>query len=174
MNSSTATNIKECEKPAEVLLMPVILWWRLLRDLRRRGGGVRESGAFLLGRRTSGRAKVLAYALYDDLEPTALDTGIVILRSGGFKALWKRCRELRMDVVADTHTHGDKHPQQSSIDKAHPLITTAGQISLILPSFARTLGWKFRNVAVCEYTGNYSWRDWSGKQRKRRIQFCLW
>ena len=34
------------------LNIPFLLWWRLHRQLRRRSGGVRESGAFLLGSRS--------------------------------------------------------------------------------------------------------------------------
>lgn len=162
------------DPPGEVLFIPALLWWRMMRQIRRRGRGVRESGAFLLGRRSRGGAKVTAFVLYDDLQLDCLDTGIVILRSTAFKALWRRCRELRLEVLADSHTHGDAHPRQSAIDKAHPLITTAGHISLILPLFATVLGWKFRNVAVCEYAGNYQWRDWSGLRRKHRVRFCAW
>ena len=64
--------------------IPVGVWRRLIKDLRRRGHGHRESGAFLLGTRGPKQDVVRAYVCYDDLDPQALDTGIVIFGSAGF------------------------------------------------------------------------------------------
>jgi proteasome lid subunit RPN8/RPN11 len=151
-----------------------LLWVRLVREVRARGLGHRESGAFLLGRRKDGRAKAITYALYDDLDSNALQQGIIVFHAAGFKALWKRCRDLQMDVVADLHTHGDGHPRQSTLDQENPMITKPGHLAMILPFFAGTWGWRFRNVAVCEYVGDYKWRTWTGKRRKKRVRFCWW
>src|SRR5437763_809190 len=104
MASSTATNTPASERP-RLLLVPVLLWVRLVWNLHRRGQGRRESGAFLLGVRGEGRDKVKAFALYDDLDPHALDTGIVVFRGGGYAALWNLCRQRRLAVVGDVHTH---------------------------------------------------------------------
>jgi proteasome lid subunit RPN8/RPN11 len=148
------------------------LWFRLIRDLRRRGGGYRESGAFLLGTRADGGDLVKAYACYDDLDPHALDTGTVALRGSGFAALWARCRELGIEVLADVHTHPDDHPVQSGTDRVNPMISEVGHVALILPRYAGTWGLWFRDVAIYEYAGNYTWKDWAGPRRRQRVRFC--
>ena len=53
----------------EKLSLSVWLWSRLLGDLRRRGAGRRESGAFLLGRSDGPRGRITTYLCYDDLDP---------------------------------------------------------------------------------------------------------
>ena len=55
----------------KALKIPFALWRRLYSELRRRSKGRRESGAFLLGQ----SSKVSAFICYDDLDPSALDTG---------------------------------------------------------------------------------------------------
>lgn len=60
---------------AEIRL-PVFLWARLVRQLRRRGGGRRESGAFLLSRQHGTSARVSAFICYDDLDPHAYQWGL--------------------------------------------------------------------------------------------------
>src|SRR4051794_2635186 len=77
MASSTAMTTRASE-PARLLRIPVLLWLRLILDLHRRGNHRRESGAFLLGVRGTSRDTVKGYALYDDLDPHALDTGIIV------------------------------------------------------------------------------------------------
>jgi len=156
------------------MLMPVLLWGRLLQNLHRRGQQRRESGAFLLGIRGERQEKVKAFALYDDLDPHALDTGIVVFRSNGYAALWKLCRQRRLTVLGDIHTHPGPNPRQSEADRTNPMIPEAGHMAFILPHYAGTWGWRFRDVAIYEYAGDYGWRSWSGDQRVRRVRFCLW
>jgi hypothetical protein len=56
--------------------------------VRERGRNAsRESGAFLLGHRKDGRARIVDFILYDDLDPHALDTGIVRFDGRHFGAL---------------------------------------------------------------------------------------
>jgi len=62
--------------PSPNLRIPWFVWWPLIRELKRRGGGRRESGAFLLG--SSGTQQVTHFICYDDLDPTTLDTGIIV------------------------------------------------------------------------------------------------
>ena len=69
-------------------------WLSLVWQLRRRGGGGRESGAFLLGPRMGGR--VSSFVCYDDLDPRSLDTGIIRFDGRGYVPLWKRCRDLSL------------------------------------------------------------------------------
>jgi len=142
---------------ASILSIPIWLWLRLVADLKRRGAGVRESGAFLLGRQTDERRQVRTYVCYDDLDPDALSTGIVTISGNGYSALWAHCRRRKLRVLADVHTHGNAHPEQSGTDEANPMIPEAGHVALILPSYAHGGSWRLQNVAVYEYKGNYHW-----------------
>lgn len=157
-----------------MLQIPILLWLRLVRDIRRRGQGHRESGAFLLGKRGESGDMTKAYVCYDDLDPRCLDSGIVDFTAVGFAALWTRCRELDLEVLADVHTHSNERPRQSETDRLNPMLPEIGHMAFILPRFAGTWGWRFRNVAVYEYKGNYKWHDWGGPRRRDRVRHCLW
>jgi proteasome lid subunit RPN8/RPN11 len=157
-----------------LLRVPVLLWFNLIRDLYRRGGGRRESGAFLLGKRRHGRDVVKQYICYDDVDPDALKTGIVVIRSEGFSKLWAECKRLGLQVLADVHTHPNDYPTQSESDRTNPMISQAGHIAFILPSFAGTWGWRFKNVAIYEYLGAFRWTDLRGKRRHTRVRFRWW
>ena len=112
------------------------VWHGLVEDLRRRGGGRRESGAFLLGNRSDGARVVERWVAYDELDPGALNFDYVRLSSEAFSALWSVCSELGLEVVADVHTH-PKGPRQSPSDRANPMISIAGHVALIVPRFAQ-------------------------------------
>jgi hypothetical protein len=68
--------------PQPNLRIPWFVWWSLIRELKHRSGGRRESGAFLLGR--SGTRQVTHFICYDDLDQTAFDTGIIVFHGEGF------------------------------------------------------------------------------------------
>jgi proteasome lid subunit RPN8/RPN11 len=150
------------------------VWWRLIGELRRRGRGERESGAFLLGYRRGSVATVRAFFCYDDADPEALDSGIVIITSIGFQRLWELCRTRALDVVGDAHTHGDASPRQSETDRVNPVMPLPGHVAMIVPSFGNTARWHLGRCAVYEYLGDYRWRHWSGAERERRIRLTLW
>src|SRR6266542_2518763 len=116
------------------IAIPILLWMRLIRQLRLRGGGYRESGAFLLGRAESYR--ILKFICYDDLDPTALDTGIITFHGAGFVPLWDYCRDHKLHVMADVHTHGGESTGQSGSDRTHPMIGVKGHVALIVPHYA--------------------------------------
>ncbi len=133
------------------------LWARLLDQLRERGQGVRESGAFLLGAPEERVRRVSGYALYDDLDPTALDQGLVRLGSVAFTKLWRVCEERQCTVVADIHTHPFGSRQRPS-DRANPMIALSGHIAIIVPRYAIEpvqLG----ELGMYEYLGNHRWRS---------------
>lgn len=155
-----------------VLHVPVLLWWRLIRDVRVRGAGGRESGAFILGKHSASADRATCYALYDDLDPQALETGIVVMRSVGFCALWKLCRELQLDVVADVHTHSNQWPCQSEADRMNPMISEPGHLALILPRYAQQAFWNLRGIAAYEYAGDYRWTDYR-QHRAERFRLCV-
>lgn len=143
--------------PQHKLACSWALWCHLLAALRRRGNGAtRESGAFLLGERRNGRARISAFALYDDLDPGSLDTGIVRFDGRYYDALWQLCRERGMAVVADVHTHpADSY--QSGSDRDNPMISRAGHVALIIPNFAAPQVRRSR-IGIYEYQGGKAWR----------------
>ena len=147
-------------------------WWRwrqLRRALIERGQGCnRESGAFLLGKRHNGCARITFFVLYDDLDPHALDSGIVRFDGRYFAPLWELCRERDLVVVADVHVHPGRSDQSFS-DQQHPMISQAGHLSLILPNFA--LGQQPRKeIGIYRYLGQKRWATIPRADRKRFFQ----
>jgi len=130
-------------------------WARLVCQLRSRGYGQRESGAFLLSRQ--GADRITKFICYDDLDPTALDSGIIIFHGAGFVPLWDFCRREQMTVIADVHTHSDRWTGQSEADRTHPMIGQRGHISLIVPHYARRNLLSLSGVGIYEYAGNHAW-----------------
>jgi proteasome lid subunit RPN8/RPN11 len=157
------------------LHIPWLLWYRLHRQLRSRGEGVRESGAFLLGRRGRGGIdRVRRFACYDDLDPASLSNGYVEFHAEGFARLWAECRRIGMDVLADVHTHPGSDATQSETDRTHPMISECGHIAVILPNYAAGRPFGMGAVFAYEYGGNYHWRNWSGSDRRTRLRLTLW
>lgn len=148
-------------------------WRRLILELRRRGQGRRESGAFLLGTRHANQAKVRAFVCYDDLDPTALDSGIVTFHGQGLKALWALCRARQLEVVADVHTHPGRDTRQSQIDSRHPMIPVNGHVALIVPHFAQTTPYSLAGIGVHEYLDT-GWQSYSPNVRPHRIELTWW
>jgi hypothetical protein len=136
--------------------IPLRLWARLLGDLRRKGRGRGESGAFLLGRRGSNR--VTAYICYDDLDPGAYQGGAIQFHAAGYAALWQHCKDKSLQVLADTHTHPGSDVGQSPIDQRHPMVPVVGHTAMIVPDFADTGWWSLKGVGVYEYLGNFRWQ----------------
>lgn len=153
--------------PSSSLRIPWFVWWRLIRELKRRGGGRRESGAFLLGR--NGVPKVTHFICYDDLDPTALDTGIIVFHGEGFVPLWEFCRVRKMRVLADVHTHGSEWTGQSDSDRTHPMIAQSGHVALIVPHLAQRRFQSLAGVGIHEYSGDHRWNAWGPKSGKVRL-----
>ena len=140
-------------RPPE-LSIPAHTWEVLLQGLRVRGGGHRESGAFLLGPKTGPR-RVTAIVFYDQIDPRAFDTGIVVLDGGRMSRLWQLCRERGERVVADVHTHPGG-AGQSEADRMHPMIAEPGHLALILPRFAAA-PIRFEEIGIYRYLGDFRW-----------------
>jgi hypothetical protein len=132
------------------------VWLRLMLGLRQRGRFVRESGAFLLGVEENGRRRITDFALYDDIDPHALDTGIVHLDGRHFGKVWDLCRLRGLTVVADVHTHPGGSGQSDS-DQVHPIIARAGHIALIVPRFA-ALPITRTELGIYRYLGARRWQ----------------
>ncbi|KIC89905.1 Mov34/MPN/PAD-1 family protein [Flavihumibacter sp. ZG627] len=150
--------------PATNLSITKPLWKKLIKELKKRGKGIRESGAFLLG--NSLKKEVTEFICYDELDPNSLDTGIIVFDGDGYIPLWKICREKGLQVLADVHTHPGNWTGQSGPDKKHPMIAQAGHLALIVPHLATKRGQLLNNIGIHEYLGDKQWRTWetvSGK-----------
>ena len=148
------------------------LWKQGLMELKQRGDGKRESGAFLLGKNFGERRVIKGFTFYDDLDPHCLDTGIVVFDGTYYSHLWQLCREQELEVVADVHTHPEQ-AQQSSSDRAHPMIPKAGHIAVIVPNFAQH-ACHLSELGIYEYQGNHGWQDHSGQDARKFFYIGLW
>jgi hypothetical protein len=132
------------------------VWTAGMAELRRRSGGRRESGAFLLGTKNCAR-RIREFVYYDDIDPNALSTGIVVIDGRRLGALWDHCRKSGLEVVADVHVHPHGFSQSRS-DRDNPVIAEIGHKAIIIPDFARgatTPG----GIGIYEYLGARRWRD---------------
>lgn len=146
--------------PQPNLSVDAALWSELLDRLRERGGGVRESGAFLLGVGEGAGRAVRRIVLYDDLDPNCLNEGYVHFDGCYYGRLWEICAQKSLSVVADVHTH-PYGPGQSHADKTHPMVSIPGHIALIVPNFAQG-EITAADVGVYVYRGRYRWTAYRG------------
>ena len=149
------------------------LWHGGVGELRRRGVGFRESGAFLLAGRSFdnqvARRAVSHLVFYDDLDNNCLESGIIILNGDAFGRLWRICRNNSLEVVADVHTH-PREARQSATDRRNPMIAKVGHVAIIVPDYACRIP-AARDLGVYEYLGSHEWRDHSGDAMNR--VFCV-
>lgn len=112
---------------------------RLMRELHRRGEDRRESGAFLLGHHdaapVAGGQEITKIVYYDDLDAYCL-TGGITMHAHGLSRLNQLCRERRLRVLGDIHTHPSADVRQSRIDATHPMVALPGHLAFIAPNFA--------------------------------------
>jgi proteasome lid subunit RPN8/RPN11 len=134
------------------------LWSETLRLLRERGGGVRESGGFFLGRRVGNSRIIKAFLPYDDIDPNALQ-GIIMFDGSRMDVVWERCRSLGLRVVADVHTHPAGF-RQSDVDRANPMIPEPGHVALIVPNYADR-AYLPGEIGIFEFRGRAGWLDHS-------------
>lgn len=156
MASLISTLVRTAFGPRPDLLCSTETWQAGMAELRRRAGGYRESGAFLLG--TKGRTRqVNEFIYYDDIDPGALSTGIVIIDGRKLGALWAHCRATKQEVVADVHVHPYGFGQSVS-DQANPIIAEVGHKAIIIPDYARKAT-RPGTIGVYELLGSRRWRD---------------
>jgi hypothetical protein len=160
--------------PISVVQVPVLLWWRVTRDLRRRGQGRQESGAFLLGRQRGHKARATAYVCYDDLDPDAYQGGGIAFHADGYAAFWQYCREKKLQLLTDVHTHPGTWVEQSPTDQHNPMVPVVGHTALIVPNFGRAPWWSLNGVGVYEYLGSFKWRSHAPSNGGRRVILTLW
>ncbi len=148
-------------------------WAALLTELGRRGGGVRESGAFLLAMADGQEPRTIARVVYfDDVDPACL-TGAISMHASGFDALWAICTAENLRVIADVHTHPASFVKQSDIDGANPMIAIAGHVAIIVPHLAaRTV--TARECGVHIYRGAHEWDEALGRGAARLLYIGRW
>jgi proteasome lid subunit RPN8/RPN11 len=153
---------------------PRLRWQRahfksVMSELHRRGKAQHESGAFLLGERYGETAIVREVVYYDDLDPRAYDQGICILHGASFGKLWGLCRERRLEVVGDVHTHGGGAGQSES-DRTNPMVAQPGHWALIIPCFAQAPV-RPEDLGIYEYIGNHAWHSRGGMRWRSFLSF---
>lgn len=145
-------------------------WPSLMEDVRRRGAGVRESGAFLLGHMNEEARVVEKWVAYEDLDPLALNFEYVRLETEAFSRLWQYCEAVGLEVVGDLHTH-PFGPRQSPSDRANPMISIAGHVALIVPRFAQG-DVRPHDLSLNIYQGNKRWLNQFGAQAAEQIRIA--
>jgi proteasome lid subunit RPN8/RPN11 len=172
MSFSIRATIRDLVAPDHYISCPSRLWQAGLTELKQRGMGCRESGAFLLGRREGDKRRIARIIYYDELDPHCLDTGIVIFDGAYFGDLWKICRETSLDVLADVHTHPGQ-PIQSGSDRENPMVGTKGHIAIIVPNLAMQPV-KTHQLGVYEYRGNHTWQAYLGRDAAKFLYIGRW
>ena len=172
MNFSIRATIRAFAVPKYRLSCPDKVWAAGLRELRRRGCGWRESGAFLLGKNECGKRQIYRFAYYDDLDPHCLEKGYVKFDGTGYGPLWDLCRRTNLEVVADVHTHPGA-PIQSGSDRMSPMVAVQGHIALIVPDLARRMA-RPRDLGIYEYEGEHRWHNHSGGKAARFFYIGIW
>jgi len=139
------------------------LWQEILRELRDRGHGRRESGGFFLGRSDENGRVIEAFLPYDAIDPNCLQ-GHILFDGSKMDLVWAECRRRGLQVVADVHTHPGGYGQ-SGIDRANAMIPEIGHIALIIPNFADE-EYLPGEIGIYEFNGNGRWTDHSARGRK--------
>jgi proteasome lid subunit RPN8/RPN11 len=88
---------------------------------------------------------------------------VCVLHGDAFAKLWALCREKKLTVVADVHSHPGA-ATQSPTDKANPMVARAGHVAIIVPDYA---SWPIPpgRLGVYEYRGQHEWADRSNGKR---------
>lgn len=157
MNLSILTTIRAFLAPDHRVSCRARLWRRILSELEVRGEGCHESGAFLLGEKIPTRLRVRDVVYYDQLDPEAYSTGVCVLHGDAFAKLWKICRERRLTVVADVHTHPG-YARQSPQDRANPMVARTGHVAIIVPRYAQAPVLQSQ-LGIYEYCGEHEWQQ---------------
>ena len=136
--------------------IPITKWLYLISGLRKRGQGLRESGAFLLHK--ADKIRINKIIFYDQLDPEVSKTGIIRFNGSGYVKLWNLLKDLKMEVAADIHTHPDYNTNQSYADQRHPMVRLQGHVAMIAPNFALNRWLTPGDCSSYIYQGNFNWK----------------
>jgi proteasome lid subunit RPN8/RPN11 len=139
------------------ILIPISLWFKLMKGLKKRGRGIKESGGFLLGKPGNEVASKIVF--YDQFDETVSDSGIIQFK--GAKTFYEYLAKEGLEVLADIHTHPTHNTSQSDSDKKHPMIRIKGHIAIIGPNYAKGIVILPIHCSVYEYLGGYNWEKFS-------------
>lgn len=128
-------------------------WSKLIRGLKKRSKGIRESGAFLLSKPGSGMIDRIVF--YDQFDKSVSDTGIIQFK-GGYD-FYIYLEKNALEVFADLHTHPTEATNQSWSDRNHPMIRTKGHIAIIAPEYANNIFLMPKDCSFYKYKGEYKW-----------------
>lgn len=172
MSFSIRTTIRALAARNHRISCPRAKWQAVLCELDRRGEGIHEAGAFLLGEERRGRLEVRSAIFYDELDPRAYATGVCVLHADAFAKLWAVCRDRRLTVVADVHTHPGR-AWQSITDRANPMVARSGHLAIIVPNFARQPV-SHTELGIYEYCGAHRWTDHGGNAAGEFFYVGFW
>jgi proteasome lid subunit RPN8/RPN11 len=172
MNLSIKATIRAFLAPEHRVTCSARRWRQIIRELERRGRHQHEAGVFLLGREIDGVREVTDAIYYDELDAEAYSSGVCILHGDAFAKLWAECRERKLTVVADVHTHGGA-AYQSSSDIANPMVARSGHIAIIVPDFA---AWPIpaARLGIYEYRGQHEWTDRTHPKTRNFLYTGFW
>lgn len=136
-----------------IFSISIRLWIKLIKGLRKRGEGRRESGGFLLVK--SGNSKVVKVVFYDQFDKTVSKSGIIEFK--GAVPFFEFLAKEQLEVLADIHTHPTRNTKQSDSDQKHPMIRIKGHIAIIAPNYANNLFIFPKDCSIYEYMGNFDW-----------------
>lgn len=160
--------------PEEPITITRLTWFVLIGDLRRRGRGRRESGAFLLGPGDGKDRRVVEYVCYDDLDPGALDQGFVVFHGEGFSKLWALCAKRKLQVLCDIHTHPGSDVNQSYIDQENAMVPVIGHVAMIAPRFGNTSRWSLDGVGIHRLEEKGRWKQFRARDRNAPVRLRSW
>jgi proteasome lid subunit RPN8/RPN11 len=100
--------------------------------------------------------------MYDVVAPaSSRKHAYVALTAEEMARAWEHCYATGLEVVADVHTH-PWGPAQSVTDRAHPIVSIAGHVALIVPDFAMRNP-EPRDLGVHVFEGAGHWRSAFGQ-----------
>ena len=89
-----------------------------------------------------------------------------------FARLWTLCRERKLTVIGDVHTHpGPAH--QSGLDRTNPMVARAEHVAIIVPNFAAS-PIDLDRLGIYEYRGNHRWLNRSSRNADRFLYAGIW
>jgi hypothetical protein len=139
------------------MTISIFKWFGLIKGLRKKGNGVRESGAFLVAK--TGSMKISKVIFYDDLDPNAFSSGIIVFEGIYHSKLNKLLKEFKGEVIADIHTHPiGCSIKQSVSDMNHPMCRLKGHVAFIAPDYATNSFLIPKQCAAYLYKGSFIWQ----------------
>ena len=154
---------------APLLEIPRGLYDSLIVDLVKSGRGVKESGAFLLGVLDGQRRSVTSYLMYDKVAPlSSSQHAFVAFTAEEMARAWEHCYTVGLHVVSDVHTH-PFGPAQSISDRAHPIVSVAGHVALIVPYFASGSPQPL-DLGVHLFGGRGRWKSMFNEEARRALR----